>query len=265
LGEIIDQGDGTWVWAFDSDDGPAESQTVTVTATDSDGAETSATFELVVNNVAPTALFLSEGPVAQATEPIVGFQFQSDPSVADTEAGFRYAYDWDSNGRFDYGDGAYAGSSETAWRRVPLQYAMGPGTIEVTGRIIDKDEGHREYRLEIELMGDRDGDGIPDAEDPCPTDPTNLDTDGDGVCEGDDNCWDTYNPEQADADGDGLGDLCDPCPLDAANDADGDGVCGDLDNCPDVANPSQADGDGDGIGDACEEGWTLMLPAIFKP
>ncbi len=44
---------GTWNWSFDTIDGPDESQTVTITATDSDGAETSTTFELVVNNLAP--------------------------------------------------------------------------------------------------------------------------------------------------------------------------------------------------------------------
>lgn len=49
--------------------------------------------------------------------------------------------------------------------------------------------------------GDKDGDGIPDEQDNCPT---------------------VFNPVrpmdngvQADADGDGLGDACDPCPLDA--------------------------------------------------
>ena len=43
-----------WDWSFDASDGPAESQTVTLTATDSDGASSQTTFELVVNNVAPS-------------------------------------------------------------------------------------------------------------------------------------------------------------------------------------------------------------------
>src|SRR5207249_1192172 len=93
--------------------------------------------------------------------------------------------------------------------------------------------------------GDRDGDGVPDATDNCPT---------------------VFNPvrpvdggKQADADGDGLGDACDPCPLDASNqcparafDRDGDGVPDTRDNCINVANPTQADRDGDGKGDACD-------------
>jgi cytosine/adenosine deaminase-related metal-dependent hydrolase len=94
--------------------------------------------------------------------------------------------------------------------------------------------------------GDKDGDGVPDAQDNCP---------------------DVFNPvrpvdgaAQADADGDGIGDACDRCPLDAtnacsppsANDIDGDGVPNGVDNCPEVANPGQEDDDKDGKGNACD-------------
>ena len=50
----ITQGSGTWSWSYDTTDGPDDSQTVTITATDSDGATSTATFALVVDNVAPT-------------------------------------------------------------------------------------------------------------------------------------------------------------------------------------------------------------------
>ena len=53
VGTPTDNGDGTWSWSFATTDGPDESQTVTVTATDSDGAQTTTTFELVVENVPP--------------------------------------------------------------------------------------------------------------------------------------------------------------------------------------------------------------------
>ena len=54
VGTIVDNGDGTWAWSFDTIAGPAESQVVTVTVTDHDGLSTSATFNLTVDNVAPT-------------------------------------------------------------------------------------------------------------------------------------------------------------------------------------------------------------------
>jgi hypothetical protein len=93
---------------------------------------------------------------------------------------------------------------------------------------------------------DKDGDGIPDAQDDCPT---------------------IFNPirpmdngRQADADADGIGDACDICPEDktqkcagaTGGDFDADGIPNGTDNCPEVANPSQADADSDGKGDACD-------------
>ena len=54
VGSITGNLDDTWSWSFDTSDGPDESQTVTITATDSDGAETTTTFDLVVDNVAPS-------------------------------------------------------------------------------------------------------------------------------------------------------------------------------------------------------------------
>ena len=73
VGTIIDEGSGIWSWSYASTDGPDQSQTVTVTATDSDGAQTTTTFELVVNNVAPqvsadqSSVVVDEGQTAQNT------------------------------------------------------------------------------------------------------------------------------------------------------------------------------------------------------
>jgi hypothetical protein len=46
---------GRWVWTFASTDGPDESQVIVVTATDSDGAASTTSFELIVNNLPPVA------------------------------------------------------------------------------------------------------------------------------------------------------------------------------------------------------------------
>lgn len=95
--------------------------------------------------------------------------------------------------------------------------------------------------------GDRDGDGIADLEDNCPT---------------------VFNPirpmdgeKQPDSDGDGVGDACDTCPLEpgqsctppSAGDMDGDGVPNGIDNCPEDPNPDQTDADADGKGAACDK------------
>jgi hypothetical protein len=104
---------------------------------------------------------------------------------------------------------------------------------------------------------DRDGDGVLNAEDNCPTipNPGQEDADGDHLGDVCDNCPAAANPGQEDADRDGSGDACDPC-----TDLDHDGfgnpgfpaaTCP-VDNCPAIANPSQADRDRDGVGDACD-------------
>lgn len=99
---------------------------------------------------------------------------------------------------------------------------------------------------------DYDGDGIGDACDPDPYTPNDpIDTDGDGIYDYEDNCPTVANPGQEDIDGDGIGDACDPVD-DRPMDRDGDGVEDQWDNCPDVPNPDQADLDGDGVGDACD-------------
>ncbi len=83
-----------------------------------------------------------------------------------------------------------------------------------------------------------------------------VDTDEDGVPDADDNCPTTFNPGQEDGDGDGFGDACDNCvdtPNPGQEDVDTDGVGDVCDNCPTTANPLQEDvGDGDGTGDACD-------------
>ncbi|MBP8726116.1 MAG: thrombospondin type 3 repeat-containing protein [Saprospiraceae bacterium] len=119
---------------------------------------------------------------------------------------------------------------------------------------------------------DADGDGIPDAQDLCPTVPGIAkfrgcpDTDGDGVEDSADKC-----PELAglaefsgcpDTDGDGVPDTEDECPTLAGpksnkgcpeSDRDGDGVPDASDACPDRAGLREMagcpDSDGDGIAD----------------
>ncbi|RYE87071.1 MAG: hypothetical protein EOO75_14925, partial [Myxococcales bacterium] len=93
---------------------------------------------------------------------------------------------------------------------------------------------------------DKDGDGIADDQDICPT------------------VFSAVRPmdsgKQTDADGDGVGDGCDVCPLKASSedcplvqgDIDADGKPDATDNCPSVPNVDQKDTDADGKGDLCD-------------
>src|SRR5690606_7325361 len=89
---------------------------------------------------------------------------------------------------------------------------------------------------------DSDGDGTPDSQDGCPTDPNKTSP---GAC----GC----GVPDTDTDADGVPDCDDVCPgYNDAIDPDGDGVPSGCDNCPAVSNPDQADSDDNGVGDACE-------------
>ncbi|MHA1939972.1 MAG: pullulanase-associated domain-containing protein, partial [Candidatus Thorarchaeota archaeon] len=54
VGLLVDNNDGTWSWSLSTSDGPDESQTVTITGDDGNDGTSQTTFELAVNNVAPT-------------------------------------------------------------------------------------------------------------------------------------------------------------------------------------------------------------------
>ena len=85
-GTITDTGAGTWSWSFPTTDGPDESQTVTVTATDPSDESASATFELVVENVAPSVAISSpaDGQLFQLADPVPVTAPFTDPGTGDT-------------------------------------------------------------------------------------------------------------------------------------------------------------------------------------
>ena len=121
-------------------DGP-DSASVRVRVTAGATVITSTATTLTITNVAPTATFANNGPVTLGNTADVTFSAPSDPSSADTTAGFRYAYDFDNDGDFEVGDGTYAGSSTSATATIPTTVLNAAGPFTVAARIIDKDGG----------------------------------------------------------------------------------------------------------------------------
>lgn len=76
-----------------------------------------------------------------------------------------------------------------------------------------------------------------------------ADRDGDGVPDGMDNCPSAANRDQADANMNMIGDACE---MTGAPDADRDGRPDADDNCPNVWNVNQGDDDRDGVGNVCD-------------
>ena len=166
--------------------------------------------------------------------------------------------------------------------RTPVIYGTGDDVIVPEYRAADIAEAAAKLAWEYRVAGspdtttfihfssnsvdpDTDGDGIPDAEDNCPSvsNPDQLDSDTDGYGDACDNCDFVANPGQEDSDGDGVGNVCDNCPSVANQnqlDSDADGLGDACDNCDFVANPGQEDGDGDGVGDVCDNCPTVPNP-----
>src|SRR5439155_4207805 len=111
---------------------------------DKDGGNKTYTASVTVNNVAPTATLSNTGPVNEGSPATISFSGQSDPSTADTTAGFHYAYSC-TNG--DLSAATYAaGSGASATKSCTFN---DNGIYTVKARIIDKDGGYSEYTTKV--------------------------------------------------------------------------------------------------------------------
>lgn len=119
---------------------------LTAAVLDKDGAVTRYARDLTVTNVAPAATFGDDGPVGEGADAHVSFTAPSDPSSADTTAGFRYAYDVGNDGTWDVGGATYATATTDATATVPT---ADDGPVTVRGAIIDKDDGITTYTTTI--------------------------------------------------------------------------------------------------------------------
>ncbi len=125
---------GTWSWSLGTDDGPGESQTVVITADDGKGGVTQASFDVTVNNVAPSSVDIN-GPSTGYVGDTVTFTLSaSDVSDADQTADFTFQIDWDGNGSVDK---TIIGPSGTTVDHVFLT----GGSTTVLVNAVDKDGG----------------------------------------------------------------------------------------------------------------------------
>ena len=112
-----------------------DSYIATLTVDDGVNPAVSREATVTVNNVAPTATFSNDGPVDEGSSFTLSLTSPADPSSADTNAGFTYA--------FDCGDGSGFGAFG------PGNSAACPtadnGIRAVKGKIKDKDNGVTEY------------------------------------------------------------------------------------------------------------------------
>ncbi|HEU5149656.1 MAG TPA: PKD domain-containing protein, partial [Iamia sp.] len=143
-------------------DGP-DSSNVRVRVTSGSAVITSSATTLTITNVAPTATFSNGGTVTLGNTGTVSFTGQSDPSAADTAAGFRYSYDFDDDGDWEVGNGTYAGGSTSASATVPTTVLNAVGTYEVNGRIIDEDGGFTDHTTTITVDPPPNADPVADA------------------------------------------------------------------------------------------------------
>jgi PKD repeat protein len=167
LGSFTDDSSGPWQITVDWGDGNIESfsvsetgsipsrthtyadngnYTVTVTVTDKDGASGSASFQVTVNNVAPVATFTATSPIDEGSSSTLAFTNAFDPSTADTEAGFHYAFACDGNVNSLPTSYAAAGSLASA-----SCLFQDNGSFIVAGRIFDKDNGSSTYSQTVQV------------------------------------------------------------------------------------------------------------------
>jgi hypothetical protein len=183
-----------------------------------------------------------------------GFSWYGDAfgdSDADGIANFYDAYPYDSGNGYvpsepdADGDGIPDSSDPSPWDHDNYSAANGVswqgdarGDADNDGISNFYDQFPNDYYNGNVPVFDKDGDGIPDGEDPAPSDSTNLSPVNGGL-------W--YTAALADADGDGNPNFTDPWPYDPTNG-----------NLPPEWNSATADTDGDGIANAQD-------PALADP
>jgi len=122
-------------------DGPA-TLTVKGKVLDKDGGVTEYSGSLTVKNVPPTATFEKPTSVDEGSSFTLKLKDASDPSSDDLTAGLHYTFDCGNGSGYQDNYGA-SGTSYTITCNTATD---GPTTLEVKGRVFDKDGGVTEYK-----------------------------------------------------------------------------------------------------------------------
>ena len=112
---------------------------INVRVSDDDGGSDVEASSVHVDNVAPTATLANDGPVDEGSSATITFSGASDPSSADTSAGFRYTFDCDGTN-----DLAASYAAADAPDNTTCTFNDN-GSFTVFGRIFDKDDGYTQY------------------------------------------------------------------------------------------------------------------------
>lgn len=124
----VTQSGSTWEWSYTPPDGPADT-TVTITATDDKGETGQASFDLHVDNVAPTVVIDAVTP-ADENAPVSLEAHFTDPGTVDTHTA-----------SVDWGDGSVTAAT-IAGGIVTATHVYGDdGAFPVTVTVTDKDGG----------------------------------------------------------------------------------------------------------------------------
>jgi VCBS repeat-containing protein len=128
VGTITDNGDGTWSWSFNSTDGPDQNQVVGITATDSDGAASTTTFELSVDNIAPVITISGDASVDEGALYTLNLSAITDPGD-----------DTISDCMVEWGDGNTSDCLAAINGSLTHVYADGPNNYTLSIDLTDED------------------------------------------------------------------------------------------------------------------------------
>jgi hypothetical protein len=125
-------GGGLWAWSFVTTDGPAQSALMTITADDQHGGITSASFDLIVNNLSPE---VNAGPdlTVQRNAPLTITGTWTDPAGSADDP-YVWAWDYNDDGVSDVGGAAAYGGAASLTTSFALE-----GLYPVTLSVTDKD------------------------------------------------------------------------------------------------------------------------------